>query len=805
MKETSLVLMSRIKVYLLVVLMAFIMAALSSCGDDDDGDSTPMNPTLVEAAQSEGLTTLLDAVTAADLGSTLLGAEAITVFAPNNQAFENLLDGLTLPQYIARIGGVGNLAEVLGFHVVPGVIFSGDLAEGEQRPATLTAGEQQLTVIRSGNSVSVRDTEGNTYDVVEANIPIDNGVIHVIEGVLIPELTVPTVTEAVVADPNLSSLETAIGAVDGLGAILDGLESFTVFAPNDPAFTNLAQNAGAANVTELAGILGDDLSEVLTFHVIDEGVFFSDQLAEEPQFVTTLAGEQLTINRSGSTVTVTDTQGNNFTVTMADIAVEEGVVHVIDGVLQPSLPLSLTLQLNPDLSILREALEATDLDDVVASAGGNGLTIFAPDNDAFVGLLGLIGQQQLTDIPVGVLERVLLYHVVGGTVTSNDLTSMLSTSLARQDNAAEFEQLMIDTSDGVRINGEAGASVSDADNSATNGVVHIIDNVLAPPLEASIVNTIVEPAYFNVNFTTLTAAVTTAGLLPTLTGDTDYTLFAPDNAAFDALIADLPDISAPADLLVAEQRDRLIGILQYHVVNGRVFGNQLTREATTLNGDFYVSDNDNGVFINGSTQITAATLEGGDLVYDNGVVHLINRTLSPAADNVVQIAIAASGPGEGAEFGQLVAALTAVQNNTTSDILNVLQGDGPFTVFAPTDAAFQALYDQLPDSDSDGDNDLADLVAAVSGDYDRIATVLQYHVLGSRVFSTDIPNELDGNPSVTLTPLAGGTFILDQNLTIEATDGELSLGLPNANIILDNINILGTNGVIHAIDQVILP
>ena len=190
-----------------------------------------------------------------------------------------------------------------------------------------------------------------------------------------------------------------------------------------------------------------------------------------------------------------------------------------------------------------------------------------------------------------------------------------------------------------------------------------------------------------------------------------------------------------------------------------------------------------------------------DIDQDNGVVHVIDRTLVPAAGNIVQIVVAAKDADPGAEFTQLFAALDAVENDMlAADLVTVLSGDGPFTVFAPTDAAFQTLYDAVPDADqSGGANDISDLVAAAGG-LETIATVLQYHVVGARIFSTDIPNL----PSNTVTPVAGGTWTLNvANLTIQAEDMALMLNLDDARI--TGTDILATNGVIHTIDQVILP
>jgi transforming growth factor-beta-induced protein len=435
----------------------------------------------------------------------------------------------------------------------------------------------------------------------------------------------------------------------------------------------------------------------------------------------------------------------------------------------------------PSLSILVDAL--TMYPDLVSALGSTGsYTVFAPTNDAFTALLGVIGQASLSDIPESVIERLLKYHVISG-------AGLMSTDLSDGQMAATI--LSADDKITVGIAGSSvtinGAAVSTPDVKATNGVVHIVDAVLVPELELSIVNTIVEPAYFNKNFSILTEAVVTANLLGTLTNaSASLTLFAPDNAAF---------VAAGITSLAGLTAEDLAPILTYHVIGSEVFGDGLPATGsavTTLGGDFYLSINNNGAFINGLSKVTTATLSGGALDYDNGVVHLINRMLKPPVNNIVEIAVAASQAAEGAEFGQLVAALSAVENDgTTANLITILSGDGPYTVFAPTDAAFESLYA------SAGVADFSALVAATS--IGTIEAVLKYHVVGARVFSSDLPN-LASNVVATL----GGNITLDLGtLTIMDTDAALGLGSPDASII--STDIMGTNGVIHVIDKVLLP
>jgi len=575
---------------------------------------------------------------------------------------------------------------------------------------------------------------------------------------------------------DLSTLVTAITTAD-LTSVLQGDGPFTVFAPTNDAFDNLEDG-----VLETLLDNPDLLAEVLQYHVVSGKVMSTD--LSNGDVATLLSGKSINVSIMDGVVTL----NNNAMVTNADNEASNGVVHIIDEVLLPEgfeLPKDNIVSIaseTPSLSILVDALTMfPDLVDALSSDGN--YTVFAPTNDAFTALLGIIGQSSLDDVPEDVIERLLKYHVISSAaLMSGDLTDgqMAATLLSDDDKVS----VGISGSD-VTING---ANVTTANVEASNGIVHIVDAVLVPSLELSIVNTIVEPTYFNKDFSILTEAVVTADLLSTLIdSEANYTLFAPNNDAFEAAgITSLEGLTA----------NDLAPILTYHVLDTEVFGDGLPATGsaiTSLGGDFYLSLNDNGAFINGLTEVTTATLSGEALDYNNGVVHLIDRTLVPASDDIVDIAVAASQASEGAEFGQLVAALTAVEEDeSAADLITALKGDGPFTVFAPTDDAFESLYELAGVADFDA------LVTAQG--IGVIEAVLKYHVVEARVFSTDLPN-LSSN---IVTTLGGGDFTLNLgSLTITSADEALGLEPADATII--DTDILATNGVIHVIDEVILP
>ena len=292
-------------------------------------------PNVVQAAQSAGLTTLIDAVTAAGLGNTLLNTPQMTVFAPTNAAFTAALQAYgaaNLNQLVAKIGGISNLQKVLGFHVVPAAAFSFELSP--TNTFTTLAG-QQLTVTKTASGVTVRDALGNTANVVAADVAISNGVVHVIDKVLLPTIVLPTVVEAAQA-ANLTTLLQAVTAA-GLGNTLLNQQAMTVFAPTNQAFTNLLNKLGYNSLQAMINALGAPaVTKVLGFHVVP-ATAFSFNLASGSQMVPTLAGEMLEVTRNGANVTVKDKAGNTFNVVAADVAIKNGVVHVIDGVLLPTL------------------------------------------------------------------------------------------------------------------------------------------------------------------------------------------------------------------------------------------------------------------------------------------------------------------------------------------------------------------------------------------------------------------------------------------------------------------------------------
>ncbi|HEX5668441.1 MAG TPA: fasciclin domain-containing protein [Chitinophagaceae bacterium] len=268
----------------------------------------------------------------------------------------------------------------------------------------------------------------------------------------------------------------------------------------------------------------------------------------------------------------------------------------------------------------------------------------------------------------------------------------------------------------------------------------------------------------NAKFSILTVALAKTGLLNTLMKlDQDYTLFAPTDEAFIAA-----GLSAAKVTQLPE--DALRSILLYHVVGAKVPASAVPAAAgvTTLNGtQIYVRKNMNGVFIN-LAQVTLA-----DVMAKNGVVHVINQVLMPPTKTIAETAI--GNP----DFSTLVGAVVRASSGSTN-VYDLLNGPGAFTVFAPTNAGFEAE---------------GITPAGISGIApDDITKILGYHVIGVPVFSIDL---VDG-----MMP----TMLLSGKTTISLNGGATIKG--NGNSMASNItatDIICTNGIIHVIDRVLLP
>ncbi|MFP4324281.1 MAG: fasciclin domain-containing protein [Anaerolineales bacterium] len=285
-------------------------------------------------------------------------------------------------------------------------------------------------------------------------------------------------------------------------------------------------------------------------------------------------------------------------------------------------------------------------------------------------------------------------------------------------------------------------------------------------------NTIVDIAVGNSNFSILATAVVTAGLADTLSSG-EYTVFAPTNAAFARL---LERLNVTQEELLADE-DALRDILLYHVVpnasvragdipglfdsSGQAFVEMANGNRTSLAVD------QSTVYING-VRVTSANIEAS-----NGVIHAIEDVILPPSNLVATAQARNTG-----QFDSLLAAATA------AGLVDTLSNGGPFTVLAPTDDAFTALL-----------NTLGLTFDELAANEELLTSVLTYHVIPGTFYSGDITAAVDGQGTFEVPTVNGDT------ITVTVNGGFINVD--SASVIAKDI--VASNGVIHVINQVILP
>ncbi|MEM8556837.1 MAG: fasciclin domain-containing protein [Bacteroidota bacterium] len=304
---------------LLLALLLLSFVAGSGCDSDDDEDLSPATEAdLAEVVVATPTYTTLETVlNATDLLGALADDEMqeFTLFAPGDSAFIRLdeatavdpdADGFTgLVSALLVPDNAGVLTEVLTYHVVPQRVMAADLSNGQTletlQGATLTVRQVGADFFVDGSRITAAD------------VTATNGILHRIDRTL----TGPAdVVGLVSLGPNFSELETALGDA-GLVEALQEAGPFTVFAPTNAAFPNDAPT-------------GDDLSNILRYHVVPGRVFAAD--LSDGLTAATLQGQNVTFTftANADTVFVNDAQ-----IIATDLVGTNGIVHVIDGVLLP--------------------------------------------------------------------------------------------------------------------------------------------------------------------------------------------------------------------------------------------------------------------------------------------------------------------------------------------------------------------------------------------------------------------------------------------------------------------------------------
>ena len=552
-----------------------------------------------------------------------------------------------------------------------------------------------------------------------------------------------SIVDVATANGSFTTLIAALEAT-GLDTTLSDMDSkFTVFAPTDDAFALLGQDVIDALLADT-----DTLSDILTYHVISGEVDSSAAISSAGSLVEMVNGDSVGLSLDGDNLLV-----NTATVILVDVAADNGVIHVIDAVLTPpadkgtpTMNIVDTAVAAGDFGTLVTALQAAGLDATLADETQS-FTVFAPTDAAFA----MIDPETLNLLiaDTDALSSVLLQHVVSGEVNSVTAYTLNGSSATTASGAAIP----------VAINTEldtltfGGATVQTTDIYTTNGIIHVIDTVVIADVELPTPPaSIVDVAVSNGSFTTLVAALQATGLDTVLDDpESTFTVFAPTDAAFALLGQDT------IDALLADP-DTLKDILLYHVISG----SEILQDAAIT-----VAQSESNKVDMANLRQTALTLADSrlyinksavslaDVMADNGVIHVVDQVILPppavtdSTQTIVDIALADEN------FSTLVAALTA------ADLVTTLSDEtATFTVFAPTNAAFDKIEDTA----------LADLLA----DTDALTDVLLKHVISGATIDSVSAYAANGGVVTSIGNDSLGVSLVDFTKTTNGDSDEVA-------------------------------
>ena len=699
---------------------------------------------IVDTAIANGnFKNLVIALDVAGLVLTLKQPGPFTVFAPTDAAFAKLPPGALVD--LLRPENRVKLVELLEYHVVSGNYTAASIIALNPPVRIPTLAGESFLVTKDGDKLKV-----DNATVIIADVFATNGIIHAIDEVLLPPPKALDIVDTAIANGNFKDLVIALD-VAGLVLTLKQPGPFTVFAPTDAAFAKLPPGV-------LVDLLRPEnrvkLVELLEYHVVAGNYTAASIIALNPPVrIPTLAGESFLVTKDGNKLKV-----DNATVIIADVFATNGIIHAIDEVLLPpakGLDIVDTAIANGNFKNLVIALEVAGL--VLTLKQPGPFTVFAPTDAAFAKLPpGVLVDLLRPENRVKLVE-ILEYHVVAGNYTA---ASIIALNPPVRIPTLAGESFLV-TKDGDKLKVD-NATVIIADVFATNGIIHAIDEVLLPPPKGL---DIVDTAIDNGNFKDLVIALEVAGLVLTLKQPGPFTVFAPTDAAF----AKLPP-GVLVDLLRPENRVKLVEILEYHVVSGNYTAasiialNPPVRIPTLAGESFLVTKDGNKLKVDNATVIIA------DVFATNGIIHAIDEVLLPPPKglDIVDTAI------DNGNFKDLVIALEV------AGLVLTLKQPGPFTVFAPTDAAFA----KLPPGT------LVDLLRPENRV--KLVELLEYHVVSGNYTAASI---IALNPPVRLETLAGQSVLVTLNGTLVIVN--------DATVIVPNV--FATNGIIHAIDTVLMP
>lgn len=516
-----------------IVFSMLALIGLNSCEDDeiDSPGAAIIGPgTVFTRITTNGNANSLEAALKAatgDLPGTLNGTGPFTVFAPNDVAFTTLAeslgfkttDDISASEAFLAAADPALLMQILTYHVVPGSIEASAFSNGST--LTTVLGDELSIVVGTDGSVQLLDASklpqtNPVSTVVLPNSYADNGIVHFIDKVLLPQAAIdalnfdtrPTIAEWATGTEDLSILVNALNKTGLIGAVV-ALDTARVLAPNNQAFEDLFEGLGDDyssiddfdNDVEIA-LLGD----ILKYHILPP-VEGSTDLTVGPA-KTLLTSNTVAVTAGTGDFAFGDATATTASRVTADIDAKNGFVDIIDKVLLPQAALDFLALLGtddlativvdtPQLSILEQALIATDLVGAFVDATNapettetnftyfRPATVFAPNDAAFAQLLNLLGDDYTsiasfdTEAELELLTNILLYHVLPGQIASVDLKAGMKTTAA----GSNLEIISIVGSDDFVIGddtNDVNANLIAVDIFARNGVAYVIDKVLLP-------------------------------------------------------------------------------------------------------------------------------------------------------------------------------------------------------------------------------------------------------------------------------------------------------------------------------------
>lgn len=647
-----------------------------------------------------------------------------TAFAPTDQAFAavnpELLAALTTDPMMRE-----HLTQFLEYHVLKNVDLSSNQLRNDTSYRTVQGGDIQISVTGSIIQLNAAAT------VTQPDFAAANGVLHGIDSVLMPNFLMTDLVEIIRADNDFSTLTMALDAVPALVTTLK-TGNYTFFAPDNNAFIKLSTN--------LTALLADTatLANILSYHTVPNQLIQKYDFRDG--FLTTLQGSDLEVDVSRRRVELNDGAAD---VDRFNKLASNAIIHTIDRVLMPPAPLVDLVTTARSNALLDTFVQAATAASLLTTLQGTGpFTCFLPTDEAFDKLSNATLTALLANETA--LSPLLMYHCVAGTILRDDIKDSRLTTL-------QGEEIEVDRRSRGRIRINDNVDVVAYDIRATNGVIHLIDEVLELPLPLL---TIADYLASDSEFETLSVALQQAGLDTDLKAPGNFTLFAPDNRAFERF-------GATNLKTLLNDTTRLTDLLNYHVVADEEIykvelEDKIVQAKNGKNLRIDVRKSGRKARLNGNVKVREF-----DMVCSNGVIHQIKDVLTVPVD--LNATLQAYG------LTSLSAAVVAAGVDGL-----LASADSTFTLFAPSNRAFTRA------------------VGLDALNQTALRNIVDYHLVpGSSLLADDL---VEG----TLATVQGGTIDLDfrgKNQWLQIND----------NAWVFDYNIVAANGVIHIMNQVLNP